>query len=271
MPLNYNGYANLYRRLYCPLDTKGWPNIFYEDPLARDLFIYFIVFAYWEDQTKTPAGWDRPLKRGELLTSIGVLVKLTKSTKKRIANKLDLLVKKGKIGVKTLGTKKGKVGTRITVLNYDEHQPNATEVGKVKGKIEGKVSGKKGECNKKLKHKKKNTKKEIPDLTSQVEMFKEDTQIDLLQIWNANCGCLPKAKSWSDKRKRSAKKILKLSTDPDHFAAVVRKIAGWEFGQGKNDRKWKASFDYFLREETFLKAEEGFFGETPQKNNFQEL
>lgn len=79
----------------------------------------------------------------------------------------------------------------------------------------------------------------------------------LFEIWNEACGSLPKALSLSEKRRRRARELWKQRPEPDYWRSVVKRLAGSPFCCGKNDRGWRADFDFFLQSETHIRAMEG--------------
>lgn len=82
----------------------------------------------------------------------------------------------------------------------------------------------------------------------------------LVEVWNKECGPLPKVKELNQKRKRLCKEALKKNKDPDYWKQLVKKLLTSKFHLGENDRGWKASFDYFLRPEVQTQLLEGSIG-----------
>uniref|UniRef100_A0A3B0MMK9 Helix-turn-helix domain-containing protein n=1 Tax=Arsenophonus endosymbiont of Trialeurodes vaporariorum TaxID=235567 RepID=A0A3B0MMK9_9GAMM len=85
---------------------------------------------------------------------------------------------------------------------------------------------------------------------------------DIIQSFNEAVGdTLPNAEILNDKRKRAIGKFWKELKNPSVDAArnylevFVKTANPWYFG--KNDRGWRASFDYLLRPDTVTKTREG--------------
>lgn len=78
----------------------------------------------------------------------------------------------------------------------------------------------------------------------------------LLDIWNSNCGSLPKANGLSEARQKKLSNLWPKQT-PDQWVETVRRIAASKFCTGNNDRTWRANFDWLLRPDTWLKVNEG--------------
>lgn len=94
-----------------------------------------------------------------------------------------------------------------------------------------------------------------------LEKIREDknrnNNINVVDLWNeTNQGKLPKVQAVSQKRKTLIAKIQKTFTDED-IRKVFEKVQMIPFMTGDNERKWVASFDYVMREDSFIKILEG--------------
>jgi hypothetical protein len=78
----------------------------------------------------------------------------------------------------------------------------------------------------------------------------------LQAIWNEHRGKLPEAKTCTGARKKKAD-LRWREQPPDAWRETVKKLAESEFCNGKNDRGWRADFDFLLKPETWAKANEG--------------
>jgi len=80
---------------------------------------------------------------------------------------------------------------------------------------------------------------------------------DLLEVWNGNCGSLPRCNAMN--KSRSAKWGARWRERPEleYWQSVVQRLASSNFCNGDNDRGWKASVDFFLQADAHLKAMEG--------------
>ena len=69
-------------------------------------------------------------------------------------------------------------------------------------------------------------------------------------------------------RHKSAKARLDENPDPVFWRDIVTKIAASPFCQGRNDRGWKADFDFLIRPDTYAKVLEGKYANRvgPQKS-----
>lgn len=81
----------------------------------------------------------------------------------------------------------------------------------------------------------------------------------LLEIWNQECGLLPKAKSLSVKRARFARSRWAEKPDEEYWRSIVRQLASSSFCRGETERGWRADFDFFLKPDTHIQVSEGKF------------
>jgi hypothetical protein len=80
--------------------------------------------------------------------------------------------------------------------------------------------------------------------------------MEILEIWNQNCGPLPKAQSLNKERERQARARGRENKDPLYWKGIAQVLAADSFCRGENDRSWVATFDYFLRPGTHVKISE---------------
>jgi hypothetical protein len=76
-------------------------------------------------------------------------------------------------------------------------------------------------------------------------------------FWNSNCGALPKVVNLSEVRRKKLNRRRQDSFWVANFEASVRKITTSDFCNGKNDRGWKADFDWMLQDSVAEKIMEG--------------
>lgn len=87
---------------------------------------------------------------------------------------------------------------------------------------------------------------EIPDEVNQ-----------LVELWNEHCGKLPRVMKISTKRRRIILARLKELPDLNAWKLAIQELADSEFHTGKNDRGWKADFDFLMQPDKALKILEG--------------
>ena len=98
--------------------------------------------------------------------------------------------------------------------------------------------------------------------------FNKGTEVlSLVNIWNEHCGVLPKVSKVSLRRKTQIKQRLKEESDLEYWKQVVQKIEESNFCQGKNERGWRADFDFFLKPGTHISAMEGKYDNRQKQNS----
>jgi hypothetical protein len=90
-----------------------------------------------------------------------------------------------------------------------------------------------------------------------------------LEIWNANCGQLPKVREITKSRERKIKSRVKAKPDfAKDFTDAVKHAASNAFLTGDNNRGWVASFDWMIANDTnHVAVLEGKYDAKPQANS----
>ena len=81
--------------------------------------------------------------------------------------------------------------------------------------------------------------------------------IALFNLWNENCGSLPKSRELSKTRKSSATARLKEKPERLFWEEVIFRIRDSAFCNGESDTGWRATFDWLLKPDTHMKVLEG--------------
>ena len=80
----------------------------------------------------------------------------------------------------------------------------------------------------------------------------------LFDLWTEHHGALPKAARLTAKRRDKAAARLRDEPSPVYWTAVIQTLARSSFATGKNDRGWKADFDWLVANDTnHVKVAEG--------------
>jgi len=83
-------------------------------------------------------------------------------------------------------------------------------------------------------------------------------QIDLLKQWHEHSGSLAKPRSLTSKRRDKVASRISEEPDPEYWVGVIKRLAASSFATGKNDRHWKADFDWLTANDTnHVKVAEG--------------
>ena len=107
----------------------------------------------------------------------------------------------------------------------------------------------------------------VTKCNTEIEIEKE-IKIDynsIIEIYNFNCPNLPQVKKITDKRKRIIKTFLKEFTE-EQFTEICKIANNNNFLTGKNDRGWKADFDFLMRVDKATSILEGKYGTSTKEN-----
>jgi len=159
------GFIKLHRKI------KHWDWI--DDPNTFCLFLHLLINANFED--KKWRGIN--IKRGEFLTSLSKLSKISGLSIKQVRTSLNKLKKTQEVAIKGASSY-----TLIELVNYAIYQDNSqdkgkqtdTETGKLRAR-EGQAEGKGGATTKEIKEIKEDKKIKIPDFIDQI-LFDEFLQ-----------------------------------------------------------------------------------------------
>jgi hypothetical protein len=85
----------------------------------------------------------------------------------------------------------------------------------------------------------------------------------LMAVWNQTVRQLPPVAAMNAARRRAARARLAEHPPPFDWAATIRRLEASAFCTGRNDRSWRANFDFWLRPTTILKVLEGIYDDRP--------
>lgn len=80
---------------------------------------------------------------------------------------------------------------------------------------------------------------------------------DLCEMWNQNCGTLPRCVAVNKTREKKWRSRWQEYPDREYWESTVRRLAASKFASGCNDRSWVATVDFLLQPEAHLKINEG--------------
>lgn len=78
----------------------------------------------------------------------------------------------------------------------------------------------------------------------------------IVDLYNDTCVSFPRLKSLSDARKKAIKARLNTYTVED-FKEMFRKVEASDFLKGKNNRDWRATFDWIIKDSNMAKILDG--------------
>ena len=84
----------------------------------------------------------------------------------------------------------------------------------------------------------------------------------IFKLWNDKCRDLPKASSYTAKRRTAANARWKENPDENFWIKAMDLVFQSDFLLGKNSRNWRANLDWFLRPGNAEKLHEGQYGKT---------
>ena len=146
----------------------------------------------------------------------------------------------------------------VTVVNWEKYQcldveyghQNEQEVNKKRTRSEQQVDTNKND---------KNVKNDKEDI------YTSDYQT-VVDAYNQICHSLPKCTTLSEKRKKALHARFKSKFRPADFVEVFKKAEASDFLSGRRT-KWKANFDWLIKENNLLKVQEGNYDNRKEQGN----
>lgn len=99
----------------------------------------------------------------------------------------------------------------------------------------------------------------------EIKIKKEDKSEEIKGIYNQYATNLPQVKILNDTRKKNINKLLKVFTE-EQFKEICKIANTSDFLTGKNDRGWKADFDFLIRTDKAINILEGKFDNKTKEN-----
>lgn len=210
------------------------------------VWIYLLLNATHTEYDTLFKGKRTTLQKGQLITgtiSISKKLKINKDKVQRILKRFEI--------DKQIEQQTSNKNRLITILNWDKHQI-------VDKQFDKQVINK---C--KTTDKQVITNKNIKNIKNEKNVDKYDS---VIEIYNFNCPNLPKVQKITDKRKTAINKFLKEYTE-EQFIEICKIANNNDFLMGKNDRGWKADFDFLMRVDKATSILEGKYGNITQNEN----
>lgn len=88
----------------------------------------------------------------------------------------------------------------------------------------------------------------------------------IVDLYNDTCVSFPRLKSLSDARKKAIKARLNTYT-VDDFKEMFRKVEASDFLKGKNNRDWRATFDWIIKDSNMAKILDGNYDNAGGKDD----
>ena len=94
------------------------------------------------------------------------------------------------------------------------------------------------------------------DIEQDKEKEKKNNYLKIIDMYNKTCVSLPRAKCLSDARRKAIKARLNTYTIDD-LKRAFEKAEASSFLKGANDRNWRATFDWLLKDSNIAKVLDG--------------
>lgn len=258
------GFVKLYR------DILESP--IYDNSNAVRLYIHILLKANIEDKQ-----WNEILiKKGQFLTSLRKLTEELGLTLQNIRTAIKTLEKFGFIAsettkIYTIFTLKSNTEDNIvsnTDLTNNQHTTNT--VKSIQNDIILNTLNTQPTQNL---TQNLTTTKEVKEYKEKEKELNNKTYMCVMEKWNSiTKGILSPVKILNPAREKKIKEILKqFQYDINSFDLVFKNLINDSFSVGKNERNWKADFDYIIRMDKFIKFYEISKGETTNDSNGNNL
>lgn len=90
---------------------------------------------------------------------------------------------------------------------------------------------------------------------------------EIADLYNQYCTSFPKLKSLSEARKKAIKARLNSGYNLEDFEKLFKLAEESSFLKGKNDRNWRATFDWLIKDSNMAKVLDGNYSNKPGKKN----
>lgn len=258
------GYIKIHRNI---LEWEWWSDI-----NTYRLFTYMILRANWKDGKFK--GID--IKKGSFVSSVRKLSEETNLTENEIRTAIKHLIKTNEITSKTHGK-----FTVFTVNNYLLYQEDNEQLTSKSQADNEQITDKSQTDNEQL----TSSSQPVNDLLTTIEEKKEYKESNNITVSNETV-CQTDVRliveTWNKLQEYGVKPVSRLNSDSKRYqmlAARIRqygaagilsaisKVKSSNFLQGKNDRGWMITFDWFILPNNFLKVFEGNYDNTDKQKN----
>ena len=251
----------------------------FENPVVNKDSEYFYVwcwiltYATYEEKRVLFNGKDIVLEKGQLLTTtkhIATSLNINESKVNRILKKLKI--------EKQIDKQTSSRNTLITVLNWnlyqesdkqnEEQMTNKRQASEEQMKSNRQTNGKPSYYNKERIE--EHEKKENGDITvTEHETVSRSDIQSVLNAWNEleqyGVRAVTKLRSGTDRHDRLCARIKEYGIDD--VLTAIKNIKQSDFLQGKNNKGWAITFDWFVRPNNFPKVLDGNYANKGDDNN----
>ena len=240
--MDNNGYIKLHRSI---LKWEWWG-----EHNTTLVFLYLLLNAQWEDTRYR--GYEIP--RGSLITSYA-----------SISKNLNISVKSARVAINHLKAT-GEVAVKgqahfsiVTIVNWDKFQGLEEEEGKHFGNHLGIQGAGKGQAKGNIQEY-----KEIKNIRREEYSVADCEAIQ--NLFNDVCYNFSACRNLTKTRLEKVR-ILLSEFALDDIKKVFEKANGSDYLTGKNDRGWRAGFDWIIEVDNFVKIQDGNFDNRENKKS----
>ena len=252
------GYIKIYRSF------KDWE--WYGNANTTRLFLHILLTVNYKD---VMVG-DLLVKRGQgLYTTKGLAEELGMS-EKMVRTSLEHLKRAENLAI----TRRSK-NSLITVLNYEWYQGERAIKTAIKGQSqqEKEIEKRKKKRKEAKENKERKIDKEIRTIEEGEEARTRKTRTgahaeeQVKALFNSACSPLPRLTFLTRSRREAIGQLLQIYSLED-IRQGFQKVKASSFLQGKNDRKWRATFDWLVEEDHFARLLEGAYDDGEETGSF---
>jgi len=243
-------------KLYRKINEWEW----YKESEMVHLFLHLILSANHKE-----GKWKGiTIEKGQLVTGRKQLSLETGISERTIRTCINRLKSTSEIALKT--TNKFSI---ITICKYDDYQANIFETDQQNDQLTDQQLTSKRPTNDQQLTTNKNNKNNKNDKNNKEVYTLSEKKTNFFEIFHLSCPDLPKVLIQSEKRKKMISS--RISEFGEEKILEVFRLAGEsDFLNGKNDRQWKADFDWILNPTNFIKIlENKFKNKLPSHENFK--
>lgn len=236
------GYIKLFRSM------TNWE--WYQDSNTKVVFLHLLLNANLEETRYMnhviPKG-GLVIGRKRLAADLGI-------TERAVRTALKHLKMTNEVTIET--TNRFSI---VTIVNWEKYQINSK---RVTNKMTNQVANNRPTSDQQVTTEKEYKNKELKNIKE--EIYKEDSSFDIptmdevQNLFNETC-IFFKPCSTITKTRLSKIKLLRQQFSLEEIKEVFEKANQSDFLKGKNDRAWKASFDWLIDIDNFVKVKEDAF------------
>ena len=174
------------------------------------------------------------IERGQRATSYQMIASETGLTVKNVRTAIEHLKKTGELAV----NRHPKFSV-FTIKNYNLYQSTGSQPATIEERnkeINNNISSDEDICQ---------------------NSAKNDIYITIRELYNSVCGSYPRLVKMSESRKRAIKARINAGYTVDDFKTLFEKAEASDFLKGKNNRDWRATFDWLICDRNMAKVLDG--------------